>query len=116
VGAGQNDISKATDAGTFSISKSGGVITVSYDLLDGFDLGSVHVSVSCSAPKKCSPGDYTVKIDPLPGTADQSLSVQFDSDTPGLSSCWNSGKIYFIVHADVNQQFPADATCPEVSI
>ncbi|KAF5699936.1 hypothetical protein FMUND_14546 [Fusarium mundagurra] len=64
VGAGQSDISKGTKVGIWSASLSRSQINVRYNLYDDdtkghFDLAEVHVYVSCSAPTKCAPGDYT---------------------------------------------------------
>jgi hypothetical protein len=55
VGAGGNDISKATNAGIFSISKSGSTITVTYSFATGFKATETHIYAGCTAPTVSSP-------------------------------------------------------------
>jgi hypothetical protein len=113
VGAGQNDISKGTKAGTWSASLSGSQVNVQYNLYDDdtnghFDLAEVHVFASCSAPTKCAPGDYTYVFPSgtLTGSSDATYSTTIQVD--GICSSY-----YLILHAKVNEVFPKSATCPE---
>jgi hypothetical protein len=48
VGAGNNDISKGAEAGTFSISAPGGVPTVQYVLKPTYDLSEAHIYAACN--------------------------------------------------------------------
>lgn len=57
VGAGGNDVSKATEVGTFTAQLSGSTLSFTYELNDDtFDLSEVHVQASCKAPTTCAPG------------------------------------------------------------
>jgi len=82
VGAGQNDISKGTEAGSFKITKDGKSYTVTYDLLAGFHLDEAHIFASCSKPTDCSPGHFSHGV-PKTFTLD----------------CYT---VYFILHAKVS--------------
>jgi len=114
VGAGQNDLTKGTTVGTWSATLAGSDITFHYDLYDDdthghFDLSSVHVYASCTAPTTCAPGQFTFKDDTLSGNSDTSYSKTFAvADTVG-GTC---STYYLIFHATVNQQIPSTETCP----
>lgn len=103
VGAGNNDISKATDAGTFTIVASSSDVVVTYSFFNGFTTGSVHVYASCAIQRSCAPGSYNYNkaVSPASGTAEVRVPRE------ELAACWSSGTIYFILHADVNAQCPA---------
>lgn len=109
VGAGGNEVAKGTEVGTFSATLSGGSLTVSYSLTNGFDLSEVHVYASCKVPASCAPGSYTYPSNSQPapdlsGTADTSFQT-----TINVGSCTN---YYLIFHAKVNQSLKADEPCP----
>jgi hypothetical protein len=103
VGAGGNDISKATDAGDFSIAFFNGIATVTYTAGSGFDINEVHVYASCSPPTTVAPGQYGYTAT-FSGTSDTSFSHDF---TLGTCSYY-----YFILHATFNKEYPADVPCP----
>ncbi|PTD06341.1 hypothetical protein FCULG_00011777 [Fusarium culmorum] len=111
VGAGGNDLTKGTTVGTWSATITGPDITFKYDLYDDntnghFDLSSVHVYASCTAPTTCAPGTFTFKDDTLTGSSDTSYTKTF-SVAGGTCSTY-----YLIFHASVNQQIPSTGTCP----
>ncbi|KAJ9653007.1 hypothetical protein H2201_009183 [Coniosporium apollinis] len=114
VGAGRNDISKATDAGSVSLKLSGGVITVAYHTGPEYDLGEVHIYASCSAPTTYAPGQYGF-TNSLPGNADYNFEATFDRSYGNLVSCFDHGPIYFILHADVNKGYSGSGSCPAAS-
>src|SRR5205814_10052874 len=102
VGAGGNDRSKATDAGTFKITSDGATITVTYNLFPGFDLSQVHIFVGCSLPTNCAAGQCTFSKEDFSGTSDTTFSKTFSA------TC--SGNTYFILHAKLNQEI-SGGTC-----
>jgi hypothetical protein len=109
VGAGGNDVNKGTPVGTFSATLSGGTLTVSYSLTNGFDLSEVHVYAACKLPSSCAPGSYTYPSTSSPspdlsGTANTSFQT-----TINVGSCTD---YYLIFHAKVNQSFKAGVPCP----
>jgi hypothetical protein len=111
VGAGGNDLTKGTAVGTWSATIAGSSITFKYELYDDnthghFDLSSVHVYASCTAPTTCAPGKLTFKDDSLTGSSDTSYTKTF-SVASGTCSTY-----YLIFHATVNQQIPSTETCP----
>jgi hypothetical protein len=112
VGAGQNDITKGTNVGSWSASLSGSKVNVQYNLYDDdtnghFDLAEVHIYAACTAPSKCAPGQYTYVFPSgtLSGSSDTSYSASIQVD--GTCSSY-----YLIFHAAVNESFPSSATCP----
>ncbi|RDL38505.1 uncharacterized protein BP5553_02845 [Venustampulla echinocandica] len=111
VGAGQNDISKATEVGKFTAKLSGNTVTVTYTLYSGdgpntagfYDLSEVHIYASCTKPTTCAPGQYTYNSGGLTGTTDQTLTANIQVGT--CSSYW------LIFHAGVSQRFLSTDTC-----
>jgi len=85
VGAGLNDISKGTKAGSFTITQSGNSYTVTYNILAGFHLDEAHIYASCSKPTACAPGGFTADEVPKTFTLD----------------CYGD-VVYFILHAKVS--------------
>jgi hypothetical protein len=60
VGAGRNDISKATQVGTWTATAdSSGKVTVTYLVTPPYAIDEVHVDLSCLPIDKCAPGSYT---------------------------------------------------------
>jgi len=107
VGAGGNDVTKATDVGSFTATLSGTALAVTYSLTSGFDLSEVHVYASCNKPTSCAPGSYT-----YPGSAVLDLSATTDTHFETTITVASCSTYYLIFHAKVNQSFPADVTCP----
>ncbi|KAJ9658215.1 hypothetical protein H2201_007888 [Coniosporium apollinis] len=107
VGAGQNDISKATDVGTWSATLSGGNVYFTYSLSGAYSLADVHVDIGCLSFASCSPGQFKYVNDAF---TDSPAVTSFT--TPGLKlpSC-SAGKLYVIVHASVNTAKSRSA-CP----
>jgi len=106
VGAGGNDITKATDVGGFTATLSGTTLTVTYTLSSGFDLSEVHIYASCNTPGSCAPGSYGFPnpVPNLSGATDTSFQT-----TISVSSCTN---YYLIFHAKVSQTLPLATPCP----
>jgi hypothetical protein len=107
VGAGLNDISKATQVGTWSASVSGGTVAITYSLTSSYDVVEVHVDVRCSLPQTCAPGQYVYT-----NTAFSNNPATTTYTTPGIPIPCSSGDVYLIVHAKVNSaiSIPATAT------
>lgn len=112
VGAGLNDLSKATSVGTWTASVSGGKVSVTYNVNPGYSLGEVHVDVRCALPTKCAPGQYTYGNTFANGVTTSSFTT-----TPIAIPC-ASGDVDIIVHAAVDSvvSVPANQadtyTCP----
>ena len=107
VGAGGNDISKATNVGTWTATADpAGKVTVSYELLTGYAVSEVHVHLAC-AINKCAPGQYTFGKS---GLAD----VASYSTTPALTypTCSGSDKAALIVHAAVDKMTVGNCGTP----
>jgi hypothetical protein len=97
VGAGQNDISKGTDVGTFTITASG----VQYTFSSDYKATETHVYAKCSAPTDCSPGKLGYKAD---STGFASISL----------TC--SPYYYYVVHAAVSKKYPGGTDCSTVTV
>ncbi|KAJ9644155.1 hypothetical protein H2199_004023 [Coniosporium tulheliwenetii] len=101
VGAGRNDISKATDVGIWSATLSGGNVFVTYSLSGAYSLAEIHVDIGCLPFATCAPGQYKYVNDAL---ATSPAVTSFT--TPGLKlpSC-SAGQLYLIVHASVDTSY-----------
>ncbi|KAL2133516.1 hypothetical protein VTI74DRAFT_2242 [Chaetomium olivicolor] len=109
VGAGRNDISKATDVGTWTAkADAAGNVVVTYALRASYGLDEVHVDLACLPIDKCAPGSYTFGKSGLGDVAQYS--------TPALSypSCKGGSKAALIVHAAVDQS--GFGACPAVVV
>jgi hypothetical protein len=112
VGAGGNDVSKATEVGTFSATLSGTSFSFTYTLYSSattgfFDLSEVHVYASCDTIKSCAPGSYT-----YPGSTALSLGGTTDTTWTASFTVGSCSTYYLIFHAKVSQRFPY-GTCPK---
>jgi hypothetical protein len=100
VGAGLNDVSKATKVGTFTITRTGTgpyTYTVTYMFSAGYSAAEVHIYAGCTKPTDCAFGKYPYSSSPASATL----------------SCSTA---YFVLHAKVNQANPAGGTCPTPSV
>ncbi len=99
-GAGQCDPSKGLVVGTVTVECIGTSIVVTYALDDNtgypyFELGTVHVYLDCSLPKKFAPGQF-----PYKDSSNDGLTASVTIDYDELSSC-HKGKGFLIAHAEV---------------
>jgi hypothetical protein len=97
VGAGGNDISKATNVGSWIARLVDGKVVVTYNFVAPYTAAEVHVDLACLPIEKCAPGQYGF------GSTFAGDGVGSYS-TPGLAwpSCGAGGKVYLIVHAKVS--------------
>jgi len=93
VGAGMNDLSKGTDVGSFTITKSGTSYTITYSFKSGFSAAEVHIYAACTKPTTCAPGQFNLSASPS--------TITLDCPT-----------VYFVLHAKVNKSVPAGTVCP----
>ncbi|KAF2677993.1 hypothetical protein K458DRAFT_423530 [Lentithecium fluviatile CBS 122367] len=112
VGAGLNDLSKATDVGSWTAVVAGGKVSVTYQASTGYSLADVHVDVRCSLPTSCAPGRYTYG-----NTFAAATTTSGFTTSPIVIPC-ASGNVNLIVHAAVNRVVSVPAaeadgyTCP----
>ncbi len=98
VGAGGNDISKATNVGTWSATaNAAGKVTVSYLLSTGYAVTEVHVDLACLPIDKCAPGQYTFGKSGLADVASYSTTALT------YPTCSGGNKVGLIVHAAVDK-------------
>lgn len=105
VGAGLNDVTKATTVGTWTATaNASGKVTVTYLTNAPFSLAEVHVDLVCLPIAKCAPGSYTF------GTT---LSDASTFSTPGIQypACSGGSKAALIVHAAIDEVLQT-TTCP----
>ncbi|MCK5781927.1 MAG: hypothetical protein KAH10_05020 [Flavobacteriales bacterium] len=95
-GAGKNDTSKGTLVGNVVYKKENGVITVSYNLDNGYTLSEAHTYAGDVAPTKAAPGKYNYKTE----DPDSPSSHTFTLDESDNNVTW------FISHATVCGDFP----------
>jgi hypothetical protein len=93
VGAGMNDLSKGTNVGSFTITKSGTSYTITYSFKSGFSAAEVHIYAACTKPTTCAPGQFNLSTSPA--------TITLDCPT-----------VYFVLHAKVNKSVPAGTVCP----
>ncbi|KAK4152397.1 hypothetical protein C8A00DRAFT_34925 [Chaetomidium leptoderma] len=106
VGAGNNDISKATNVGTWAATaNAAGSVTVSYLLNPPYTLDEVHVNLACTPIAKCAPGQYTL------GKGGLNDVPTFASGPIKYPPCAGSSKAALIVHAAVDVLVEG-TTCP----
>ncbi|KAH6623692.1 hypothetical protein F5144DRAFT_595815 [Chaetomium tenue] len=97
VGAGNNDISKATDVGIWvATANASGRVTVTYLLNAPYALAEIHVDLDCLPIDKCAPGQYTFGKGAL-------ADVLTYATTPlTYPTCRGGAKAALIVHAAVD--------------
>jgi len=93
-GAGQNDISKGTLVGHLLVARDGELVTVRYQMLDGFTMNETHLYVGASEISDIAPGTYGNQNDLTNATSDV-YSVTVD----GADS---AKPLYVVAHAVVN--------------
>ena len=93
VGAGQNDLSKGTNIGSVTISRSGSMLNFDFDLDGDYEFSELHIHVADTQEEATgvakSPGRYN-QNDILTGLEDQSLDILDDL----------ADDFWVIVHAD----------------
>jgi hypothetical protein len=105
VGAGGNDISKATNVGTWVATANAiGKVSVMYSLTGPYQLSEVHVDLACLPIDKCAPGSYTFGIGGLSTKSYTSPPLQYPA-------CGGSSQAALIIHAAVDVVI-ASGTCP----
>ncbi|WP_242206540.1 T9SS type A sorting domain-containing protein, partial [Aestuariivivens insulae] len=98
-GAGRCDISKGAYAGTVTLNyENNGMVTVTYEMAQGYVLSEAHVYVGCDPYPKTNNGEYTVAPGQYSFNAGDLGYVQTTFSTPPISA---SGDFYFIAHAVV---------------
>jgi hypothetical protein len=106
VGAGGNDVAKATNVGTyFAIADASGKVTVTYNLAGPYTISEAHVDLGCLPVDKCAPGQYTFSVS---GLADV---FTYATSPIMFPACTGGSKAYLIVHAAVGTVV-AGTTCP----
>ncbi|RYP71075.1 hypothetical protein DL770_008173 [Monosporascus sp. CRB-9-2] len=103
VGAGGNDISKATNVGTWTAKLTGGLVTVTSSTTDSYLMTEVHVEVKCPPITKCAPGQYIYNSG--------SISTNSYTTIPGIPypTCAGGAKPVLIIHAAISQS--STTTC-----
>ncbi|KAK4038615.1 hypothetical protein C8A01DRAFT_47814 [Parachaetomium inaequale] len=97
VGAGNNDLSKATDVGVWvATADASGRVTVTYLLNGPYALAEVHVDLACLPIDKCAPGQYTFGKGGLGDVASYSTGLI------RYPTCSGGSKAALIVHAAVD--------------
>ncbi|KAK4095844.1 hypothetical protein N658DRAFT_403318, partial [Parathielavia hyrcaniae] len=96
MGAGQNDVSKGKNVGTWTAeANSAGSVTVKYDMTPPYVLEDVHVDLGCLPIDKCAPGSYTYSEDGLGGDDKHTAAgIPFPS-------CGHGARAALIMHAAV---------------
>ncbi|RYP06121.1 hypothetical protein DL764_003343 [Monosporascus ibericus] len=104
VGAGRNDISKATNVGTWTAKLTGGLVTVTYSTTGSYLMTEVHVEVKCPPITKCAPGQYIYNSG--------SISTNSYTTIPGITypTCARGAKPVLIIHAAISQL--STTACP----
>jgi hypothetical protein len=111
VGAGNNDLAKATRVGAWTATADlRGRVTVTYSLTSPYALSEVHVDLECLPIEKCAPGSYTVGRSGLSGGGE---GVQeYEVAVGGFPACSGGNKAALIIHAAVDRMVPQGTTCP----
>lgn len=107
VGAGGNDITKATEVGTWVATANAlGGVTVTYLLNPPYTLAEAHVNLVCLPLDKCAPGQYTYNAGAIPNLQ------AWSNPTPLVyPTCSGGSRAALIVHAAVNI-ITVTVTCP----
>ncbi len=114
-GAGQNDLSKGTVAGTVSVNYTAGCVNVTYNVDPGYYLGETHLWVGNKVLPEVTRGKRTVYTND-PGQFPYGVDYGFDPADSGTwetewtwSGCGFSGDIYVAAHGVVWME----VECPE---
>jgi hypothetical protein len=106
VGAGGNDISKATDVGIWVATANAlGKVTVTYLLNPPYALGEVHVDLDCLPIDTCAPGQYTFGASGL-------KVATYSTGLLTYPSCSGGSKAALIVHAAVDKLTVGSCSAP----
>jgi hypothetical protein len=91
-GAGLNDASKGSLVGTLTVGWDGTSVSVTYDMLDGYNLEEVHIWAKDAEPDTIAPGQYgnIAEFDPNVTTYTFASTVE-DTDLDGC--------IWIVAHA-----------------
>ena len=91
-GAGQNDLSKGTPVGSFTIANVGGTLYVTYTITNsGCSLQDTHLYVGSSYPSHIAPGQFGHTQNLPTGTTTYTYNLPY-----------NSTRTEYILHADVS--------------
>ena len=97
VGAGGNDVPKATNVGTYMAkADASGKVTVTYNLSGPYTITEAHVDLDCLPIDKCAPSQYTFESN---GLKDLSTYTTTSFKYP---TCTSSSKAYLSVYAAVD--------------
>jgi hypothetical protein len=109
VGAGMNDISKATDVGDWTaIANPVGGVTVTYSFSPPYTATEINIDLDCLPIATCTPGQYTYgNTFPAPGVPVASNPVPLQYPT-----CSGGSVAYLIIHAQVTT--PPGPCIPDV--
>jgi len=92
-GAGQNDISKGTLVGHLLVARDGELVTVRYEMLDGFTMSESHLYVDDKEISDIAPGKYGNQHELTNATSDE-YTVTVEGANPSLP-------LYVVAHAVV---------------
>jgi hypothetical protein len=107
VGAGGNNITAATNVGTWTATADQlGGITVTYTLSPGYFIDEAHIDVDCLPIDTCAPGQYTFNSGALPN-----LSVYANPTTIQYPACGAGSQAYIIIHGSINN-VATGTSCP----
>ncbi|RYP21721.1 hypothetical protein DL765_002077 [Monosporascus sp. GIB2] len=106
VGAGGNDISKATNVGTWTAKLKGGLVTVTSSTTGSYLMTEVHVEVKCPPITECAPGQYVYNSG--------SISTNSYTTTPGIKypTCAGGAKPVLIIHAAISKRSTTTCSAP----
>lgn len=93
LGAGNNDLSKATIVGTFNIDKVGANLVVTYTTSAPWYIGETHFYYNNKAPSKVAPGQFGNKHTLPAGTTKDTYTIPYDAS-----------KTIYILHAAIQYQ------------
>jgi hypothetical protein len=93
MGAGGNDVSKATIVGTFTIAKVGSNLVVSYTTNAPWYLSSTHFYYGATYPSKIAPGQFG-----------NGHTLQTGVTTDSFTIPYVASKTIYIIHAGINYQ------------
>ena len=90
LGAGGNDISKATVVGSFTIAHTGSNLVVTYTTTAGWYLSTTHFYYGASYPAKIAPGQFGNTHGLAAGTTKDTFTIPY-----------SSAKATYILHAAI---------------
>jgi hypothetical protein len=91
MGAGGNNISKATIVGTFTVAKVGSNLVVNYTTNAPWYLSSTHFYYSTNYPSKIAPGQFG-----------NGHTLQTAVTTGSFTISYDASKTIYIAHASIN--------------